>query len=140
MRFVRSAVAIAIAAAGVLAVTPSPAAAGSLIADFRCDRGAGTFVCEVRFPGTPAPGPLVSPTSLWISWYVDGVSQGSSAQSRFLTGSCVAGQVVHVQVSVTDPSADIDVTGDPWDEPDTGTDRRTARFRCLHIETPGQVR
>jgi hypothetical protein len=139
MRFVRSTVAIAIAAAGVLAVAPSPASAGYLIADFRCDRGAGTYVCEVRLPWIPAAGPLVSPTSAAISWYVEGVSQPSFDQSRFLTGSCIAGSVVTVEVSVRDPANNTDITRDPWEEPEFDTNWRAARFRCLHIEPPDQV-
>jgi hypothetical protein len=130
MKFVRSIVTVAVGAAGVLAATGSPAAAANLIADLRCDRGAGTYDCEVTLVRNPPPGKHVPPSFAVISWFVDGVREGSFNQRRFLVGSCAAGTIVEVRVKVTDP------TGEP---PNVSPDVRVARFRCLHIEPPGSV-
>jgi hypothetical protein len=138
MRFVRSIVSITVAAAGVLAATGSPAAATNLYADLSCDRGAGTYKCEIEF--VVGWGPIVPSSYAEIRWYVDGIRYASFDQSRFLTGSCVAGSIVDVEIRVHEP-AEPDYGGPDYhyEEPryDVDIGRREARFRCLHIEPPG---
>jgi hypothetical protein len=138
MTFVRTAVtlavATAVAAAGVLAATAAPAAARLLITDLRCDRGAGTYACEVRLRGNS--NPTVPSSWATIQWYSDSGAHPSFDQHRFLTGSCVAGRTVEVAVLVVHQVSGRDVDANPEEE---HRDVRYVAFRCLHIEPPGPV-